>query len=327
MNGEPLPAEHGFPARLVVAGLYGYVSATKWLDAIQLTTWEDVDGFWIPRGWSKEGPIKTASRIDVPRSGATLDAGPQPIAGVAWAPPGGITARRGADRRRRRVAGGTTRRSGERQHVGAVAGRVGRHSGRAHHPRAGDRRVGDDADERAGSAGPQRGDRVAPPDGARAVTVDAGAVLAWGMPRLRDLPWRATRDPWRILVAEVMLQQTQALRVIPKWTSFCDAYPTPAACAAASLGDVLRHWQGLGYPRRARNLHDAAGLIVSRHGGDVPDTIEALHALPGVGPYTARAVLAFAFERDVAVVDTNIARVLARVVRRAAHAAAGAGGR
>ena len=91
MNGEPLPAEHGFPARLVVAGLYGYVSATKWLDAVQLTTWEDVDGFWIPRGWSKEGPIKTASRIDVPRSGATVDAGPQPIAGVAWAPPGGIT--------------------------------------------------------------------------------------------------------------------------------------------------------------------------------------------------------------------------------------------
>ena len=90
MNGEPLPAEHGFPARLVVAGLYGYVSATKWLDGIQLTTWEDFDGYWVPRGWSKEGPIKTASRIDVPRSGATIDPGPQPIAGVAWAPPGGI---------------------------------------------------------------------------------------------------------------------------------------------------------------------------------------------------------------------------------------------
>ena len=91
MNGEPLPAEHGFPARLVVAGLYGYVSATKWLDGIQLTTWEDFDGYWIPRGWSKEGPIKTASRIDVPRSGATIDPGRQPIAGVAWAPPGGIS--------------------------------------------------------------------------------------------------------------------------------------------------------------------------------------------------------------------------------------------
>jgi A/G-specific adenine glycosylase len=143
--------------------------------------------------------------------------------------------------------------------------------------------------------------------------VNVDAVLAWGEPRLRDLPWRATRDSWSILVAEVMLQQTQARRVIPKWTAFCGAFPTPRACAAASLGDVLRLWQGLGYPRRARNLHDAAASMVERHGGAVPDTIDALRALPGVGPYTARAVLAFAFERDVAVVDTNIARVLARV--------------
>ena len=90
MNGEPLPADHGFPARLIVAGLYGYVSATKWLEEIELTTWEDFDGYWVPRGWSKEGPVKTASRIDVPRSGATLTAGPQPIAGVAWAPHRGI---------------------------------------------------------------------------------------------------------------------------------------------------------------------------------------------------------------------------------------------
>jgi hypothetical protein len=90
MNGEPLPASHGFPARLIIAGLYGYVSATKWLDEIVLTTWEDFDGYWVPRGWSKEGPIKTASRIDVPRSGATVAAGTQPIAGVAWAPTVGI---------------------------------------------------------------------------------------------------------------------------------------------------------------------------------------------------------------------------------------------
>jgi A/G-specific adenine glycosylase len=143
--------------------------------------------------------------------------------------------------------------------------------------------------------------------------VDPGAVLAWGAPRLRDLPWRAIRDPWRILVAEVMLQQTQVPRVIPKWTSFCAAYPTPAACAAAPLGDVLRHWQGLGYPRRARNVWETAGLVVARHGGSLPDDLDALRALPGIGPYTARAVLAFAFERDVAVVDTNIARVLARL--------------
>ena len=124
MNGEPLPALHGFPARLVVAGLYGYVSATKWLDAIELTTWEDFDGYWVPRGWSKEGPIKTASRIDVPRSGATVDAGTQPIAGVAWAPTVGIAAGRGAGRRRP-VARGRARRGGERQHVGAVVPRRG----------------------------------------------------------------------------------------------------------------------------------------------------------------------------------------------------------
>ena len=144
------------------------------------------------------------------------------------------------------------------------------------------------------------------------MTVDPGPVLAWGAPRLRDLPWRRTRDPWAILVAEVMLQQTQVPRVIPKWLAFCAAYPTPATCASAPLGQVLRHWQGLGYPRRARNLRDAATAMVERHNGAVPDELGALLALPGVGPYTARAVLAFAFERDVAVVDTNIARVLAR---------------
>lgn len=143
--------------------------------------------------------------------------------------------------------------------------------------------------------------------------LDPGDVLAWGLPRLRDLPWRATRNPWAILVAEVMLQQTQVPRVLGPWHEFLLAYPTPAALAAAPLGDVLRRWQGLGYPRRARNLHDAATVIVERHGGRMPDTIDELRALPGIGPYTARAVLAFAFERDVAVVDTNIARILARV--------------
>ena len=86
MNGEPLPISHGFPARLVVAGLYGYVSATKWLSDIELTTWEAFDGYWIPRGWSKEGPIKTQSRIDVPRRNSVIDPGPTAIAGVAWAP-------------------------------------------------------------------------------------------------------------------------------------------------------------------------------------------------------------------------------------------------
>jgi A/G-specific adenine glycosylase len=142
--------------------------------------------------------------------------------------------------------------------------------------------------------------------------LDAGAVLGWGVPTMRDLPWRAERDPWRILVSEVMLQQTQVERVIPKWNAFLAAFPTPADCATASLGDVLRLWQGLGYPRRARNLQAAAVVVVDLHGGKLPDDLDGLLALPGIGPYTARAVLAFAFERDVAVVDTNIARILAR---------------
>jgi len=91
MNNEPLPIEHGFPARLVVAGLYGYVSATKWLREIELTRFDDVDGYWIARGWAKEGPVKTMSRIDVPTSAAILTPGPTPIAGVAWAPDRGIS--------------------------------------------------------------------------------------------------------------------------------------------------------------------------------------------------------------------------------------------
>jgi A/G-specific adenine glycosylase len=139
-------------------------------------------------------------------------------------------------------------------------------------------------------------------------------VLTWGQPRLRDLPWRRTRDPWAVLVSEVMLQQTQVARVIPKWTAFLEAYPTPTRCAHAPLADVLRHWHGLGYPRRARNLHLAAAAVCER--GSFPDTLDGLLALPGVGAYSARAVLAFAFERPAAVVDTNIARIFARVAGR-----------
>ncbi|MEX1104680.1 MAG: A/G-specific adenine glycosylase, partial [Ilumatobacteraceae bacterium] len=139
-------------------------------------------------------------------------------------------------------------------------------------------------------------------------------MLVWGEPRLRDLPWRRTRDPWAILVSEVMLQQTQVPRVMPKWFAFLEAFPTAEACAAASLGDVLRLWQGLGYPRRARNLHACAQRVTDL--GTFPDTLDELLALPGVGQYTARALLAFAFERDAAVVDTNIARVYARVEGR-----------
>ena len=140
------------------------------------------------------------------------------------------------------------------------------------------------------------------------------ALLGWAAVRLRELPWRATRDPWGILVSEVMLQQTGVGRVMPKWHAFMESYPTPVACAEAPLGDLLRVWQGLGYPRRARNLQAAAREIVVRHGGEVPRDLDALLALPGVGPYTARAVRAFAYEDDAAVVDTNVARVLARLM-------------
>ena len=154
-------------------------------------------------------------------------------------------------------------------------------------------------------------------------------LLSWGLPRLRDLPWRHTRDPWAVLVAEVMLQQTQTRRVIPKWSAFIEAFPTFPDCAAAPLGEVLRLWQGLGYPRRARDLHAAAVMIDTDLEGRFPDTLDGLRALPGVGPYTARAVLAFAFESDAAVVDTNVARVLARVAggRLTARRGAGAGRR
>jgi len=110
-----------------------------------------------------------------------------------------------------------------------------------------------------------------------------------------------------------MSQQTQIDRVIPKWLDFLDRYPTPSTLAAAPLGDVITIWVGLGYNRRARMLHDCAGAIVQRHDGLVPNDLAELLALPGIGPYTARAVLAFAFERDVAVVDTNVGRILARI--------------
>lgn len=111
-----------------------------------------------------------------------------------------------------------------------------------------------------------------------------------------------------------MLQQTQVPRVVPKWEGFLASFPTPAACAAAAVGEVVRAWQGLGYNRRAVNLHRAATVVVDEHGGTMPSTLEGLLALPGVGPYTARAVLVFAYERDVGLVDTNAGRVVARAV-------------
>lgn len=144
------------------------------------------------------------------------------------------------------------------------------------------------------------------------LTDEQQRVLAWATANRRDLPWRRTRDPWAVLVAEVMLQQTQVDRVVARWQRFLGRWPTTAACARATLAEVLGEWQGLGYPRRAKALHHAAQQVETTCEGRFPDDLDGLLALPGVGPYTARAVLAFAFEHDVAVLDTNVGRVLAR---------------
>ena len=125
----------------------------------------------------------------------------------------------------------------------------------------------------------------------------------------RDLPWRRTRDPWRILVSEVMLQQTQVPRVMERFGPFLEAFPDPAALARAPLAEALALWKGLGYNRRCLGLHRAASEIVERFGGRVPRSVEDLVSLPGVGPYTARAVAAFAFDQPVAFIETNIRRV------------------
>lgn len=128
------------------------------------------------------------------------------------------------------------------------------------------------------------------------------------------MPWIGCGDPWAILVSEVMLQQTQTSRVLAPWEKFLDRFPTPAACAQASLDEVLRLWAGLGFPRRARNLWRCAREITERFDGRVPKSSEALRSLPGIGAYTAAAVGSFAFHQRVAVLDTNVGRVLARCV-------------
>jgi A/G-specific adenine glycosylase len=137
-------------------------------------------------------------------------------------------------------------------------------------------------------------------------------LLSWWQDHRRDLPWRRTRDPWAVLVSELMLQQTQVPRVLPRYEAFLRRFPTPAGCAAASAGEVVRAWAGLGYNRRAVNLHRAAVAITEVHYGRLPADLDDLLALPGIGPYTARAILAFAFDADVGVLDVNAIRVLAR---------------
>jgi A/G-specific adenine glycosylase len=148
-----------------------------------------------------------------------------------------------------------------------------------------------------------------------------GTVLRWYASAQRDLPWRSPdTSPWGVLVSEVMLQQTPVSRVLPAYEAWLARWPTPAACAAAPAGEAVRQWGRLGYPRRALRLHAAATEIVQRHSGTVPRDPESLRCLPGVGAYTAAAVAAFAFGARVAVVDTNVRRVLARAVSGRADA-------
>jgi A/G-specific adenine glycosylase len=140
-------------------------------------------------------------------------------------------------------------------------------------------------------------------------------VLEWYAVAARDLPWRVPgTSPWGVLVSEFMLQQTPVTRVQPVWSAWLERWPEPAALADAGVGDAVRAWGRLGYPRRALRLHAAASAITERHHGEVPDTYEELLALPGVGDYTASAVASFAFGRRHAVLDTNVRRVLARAL-------------
>lgn len=141
------------------------------------------------------------------------------------------------------------------------------------------------------------------------ITIPAFRRLVWDLYKKQgrhDLPWRKTTDPYKILVSEVMLQQTQVDRVRPYYASFLKKFPTVRALAAAPLADVLISWQGLGYNRRAKMLHEAAKEVVQKYKGKFPQTVEELEGLRGVGPYTARAIAAFSYNQDVVFIETNL---------------------
>lgn len=141
------------------------------------------------------------------------------------------------------------------------------------------------------------------------------AVLRWYAANARDLPWRRPgASPWGILVSEIMLQQTPVARVLPAYETWLARWPVPSSLAAAPAAEAVRQWGRLGYPRRALRLHAAARTITEQHGGRVPSSLNALRALPGVGAYTAAAVASFAFGQRHVVLDTNVRRVLARLV-------------
>lgn len=144
----------------------------------------------------------------------------------------------------------------------------------------------------------------------RQITIFQRKIFSWWVDHRRDLPWRETKDPYRILVSEVMLQQTQVRRVIPKYAEFIEAFPTVKVLSHASPGNVLRVWKGMGYNRRALYLQQIAEAVVRDYGGEFPQDEAQLTKLPGLGRYTARALLVFAFEKDVAMVDTNIRQII-----------------
>ena len=139
-------------------------------------------------------------------------------------------------------------------------------------------------------------------------------LLTWWSRHGRDLPWRRSRDPWAVLVSETMLQQTQVPRVADRWGRFLERFPTVRSCADAPRSDVVDEWAGLGYNRRAVFLHRAAQECVERFDGELPSTVADLQSLPGIGPYTARAVLVFAHEADIGLVDTNAGRFVSRAL-------------
>jgi A/G-specific adenine glycosylase len=139
------------------------------------------------------------------------------------------------------------------------------------------------------------------------------ALLEWFGLAGRDLPWRRTRNAYHIMVSEIMLQQTQVDRVIPKYHAFLEAFPTLEALATAPTAEVIRAWAGLGYNRRAVNMQRTARAVLDEHGGQFPQDVADLLKLPGIGPYTAGAIACFAFERDAAFMDTNIRRVVQRL--------------
>jgi A/G-specific adenine glycosylase len=152
-------------------------------------------------------------------------------------------------------------------------------------------------------------------------TAAGESIVDWYATAARDLPWRRPDvDAWAVLVSEVMLQQTPVARVEPVWREWMARWPTPAALAAVPPADVIRAWGKLGYPRRALRLREAAVAVVERHGGVVPADVAALEALPGVGTYTARAVACFGYGQPQPVVDTNVRRVVARLVHGRAEA-------